>query len=194
MTIATLGVLAVVYGGTTVLLPQSQSVEANPANTPAPFVGDMLTLVASLLYGLYQVLYKRYIALPSDPESITDYRELADCVDNVVDEETAAVPRVDDTVYPPPFGLYSNLITATIGLCTLVVFWIPIPLLHYYQIESFRLPPNASTVVAIAGIAASGVVFNAGFMVGHSFSEPRSLFDLRDGSFDRYCWEFGVPL
>jgi len=46
-----------------------------------------------------------------------------------------------------------------------MVFWIPIPLLHHYQIESFRLPPNASTLTAIACIAASSVAYNAGFMV-----------------------------
>ena len=170
MTIATLGVLTVVYGGTTVLSPQLQLVEAHLSSVPAPFVGDMLTLVASVLYGLYQVLYKRYIALPFDAESpatSSHYRQLSDCVDDNVDEETTTILRVDNAIYPPPFGLHPNLITATIGLCTLLVFWIPIPLLHYYQMETFRLPPNASTVMAIAGIAASGVVFNAGFMVGH---------------------------
>lgn len=157
----------------------------------------MLTLVASVLYGLYQVLYKRYIALPPDldsPATSDHYRRLSDHVDNSVDGETAPVLPTDDIIYPPPFGLHPNLITATIGLCTLLVFWIPIPLLHYYQVETFRLPPNASTVMAIAGIAASGVVFNAGFMVGHSLVCILLPFDLKDEPFDRYYWEFGAPL
>ena len=169
--IATLGVLTVVYGGTTALSPRLQLVEANLSSAPAPFVGDMLTLVASVLYGLYQVLYKRYIALPFDPESTTEsghYQPLPERTNTTLDEETAAILRADDVVYPPPFGLHPNLITATIGLCTLLLFWIPIPLLHYYQIETFRLPPNGGTLLAIAGIAASGVVFNAGLMVWHS--------------------------
>lgn len=171
VTIATLGVLTVVYGGTTVSSRHSQFVEVSLSTTPAPFVGDMLGLVASVLYGLYQVLYKRYIALPSDPEFLATsghYRPVSDCVDNTAEGEDAAILGVENIVYPPPFGLHSNLITAAIGLCTLLVFWIPIPLLHYYQVETFRLPQNASTVIAIAGIAASGVVYNAGFMVGHS--------------------------
>ncbi|KAI9572985.1 hypothetical protein HD554DRAFT_2202791 [Boletus coccyginus] len=166
--VATLGVLTVVYGGTSALSPNSQFVEVNPSTTSAPFVGDMLTLVASVLYGLYQVFYKKYIALPSDPESTAEpgrYRSLPVGANSTVDEESASILRADDIVYPPPFGLHANLITATIGLCTLLVFWIPIPILHYYQIETFRLPPNGSTVMAIAGIAASGVVFNAGFMI-----------------------------
>lgn len=169
--IATFGVLTVVYGGTTSVSSNLQLAEANLSSTPAPFVGDMLTLVASVLYGLYQVLYKRHVALPSDPELTAEsghYRSLPNSANNTVDEETAVILRADDIVYPPPFGLHANLITATIGLCTLLVFWIPIPLLHYYQIETFRLPPNGSTVMAIVGIAASGVVFNAGFMVWDS--------------------------
>lgn len=185
-----------VYGGTTVLSSHSNIFETTLADTPAPFIGDMLTLVASLLYGLYQVVYKKYIALPSAAELTNEsgrYRQLPDCADDTIDGEIAAVLRADDIVYPPPFGLHSNLITATIGLCSLVVFWIPIPLLHYYQIETFRLPPNASTVMVIAGIAASGVVFNSGFMVGYNLSEP-CVSDLRDELFNRYCWEFGVPL
>ncbi|KAF8140280.1 hypothetical protein EV363DRAFT_1426700 [Boletus edulis] len=153
--IATLGVLTV-------------SAEADPSSTSAPLTGDMLTLVASVLYGLYQVLYKRYIALPTNPELTAEsgcYRPLPDHTNNTLDDETVAVLRADDIVYPPPFGLHPNLITATIGLCTLLVFWIPIPFLHYYQIETFRLPTSGSTLLAIATIATSGVVFNAGLMI-----------------------------
>ncbi|KAG9314341.1 hypothetical protein JVU11DRAFT_5133 [Chiua virens] len=180
VTFATLGVLAVVYGGTTALSPPNSRLnKADVSSISTPFVGDMLTLVASVLYALYQVLYKKYLALPSDPELVGEsghYRRLSDAADNIVDEDSAAIPRTDATIYPPPFGLYSNLVTATIGLCTLLVFWIPIPFLHFYGIEDFRIPPNASAIAAIAVIAASGVVFNAGFMVWHIIlSAPGSL-------------------
>lgn len=164
----------------------------------------MLTLVASVLYGFYQVFYKRYIALPSEsdltPESAR-YRQLPDrpsAAATEADEETAIIPRVDDIVYPPPLGLYSNLVTSAIGLCTLLVFWIPIPLLHYYQIESFRLPPNTSTLTAIACIAVSSVAYNAGIMVGPTFSALTVSLKDSDrltgitGSLGSYCdvgWE-----
>lgn len=185
VTVATLGVLVVVYGGTAAISPD---LEANPSNThsPAPFVGDVLTLVASLLYGLYQVLYKIYIALPSEPELAAtsgDYSRLPDGVDNSINEESL---DTKDIIYPPPFGLHPNLITTMIGLCTLLVFWIPIPFLHYFQIEVFRLPPSASTVMAIAGIAVSGVVFNAGSMVGKVSSVPLP-FEPQGRTFNRYC-------
>ena len=167
--IATLGVLTVVYGGTA-LSPHLQLVEASLSSAPSPFIGNLLTLVASVLYGLYQVLYKRYIALSSDPESTADsghYQPLPDRANVTLDDEVAIL-RTNEIIYPPPFGLHPNLITATIGLCTLLVFWIPIPFLHYHKIETFRLPPNGSTLLAIAGIAVSGVVFNAGIMVCQS--------------------------
>ncbi|KIJ68474.1 hypothetical protein HYDPIDRAFT_82755 [Hydnomerulius pinastri MD-312] len=167
--LATLGVITVVYGGTTASSPDPESATVTMSSAPAPFIGDMLTLVASLGYGLYQVVYKKYIALPSDPELTSEsahYHRLSASLENPVDEELLARPLVtEDAVYPPPFGLHPNLITASIGLCTLFVFWIPIPILHYYGIEEFRLPSNAATFTAIAGIAASGVIFNAGFMI-----------------------------
>ncbi|KAF9237341.1 hypothetical protein BU15DRAFT_76057 [Melanogaster broomeanus] len=165
VSMATLGVLTVVYGGTT-SSPGPESYNANLISASGPFIGDMLTLVASVGYGFYQVLYKKYVALPTDPELASEsvpYRRLSSSADN--EEVSAPAIAKDNLIYPPPFGLHPNLITASIGLCTLLVFWIPIPILHYYQIEEFRLPPNLTVVTAIAGIAASGVVFNAGFMI-----------------------------
>ncbi|KIK96263.1 hypothetical protein PAXRUDRAFT_826138 [Paxillus rubicundulus Ve08.2h10] len=169
VSLATLGVVTVVYGGSIGSSSDPEPFKENLTNTSTPFVGDMLTLVASLVYGLYQVLYKKYIALSSNPVLNSDsahYRQLSTSIDNIADEEPSACAVVaDNMVYPPPFGLHPNLITTSIGLCTLFVFWIPIPILHYYQIEEFRLPPNAVTAIAIAGIATSGVVFSAGYMV-----------------------------
>ncbi|KDR84970.1 hypothetical protein GALMADRAFT_233487 [Galerina marginata CBS 339.88] len=168
--LATLGTIAVVYGGTT--SPTEKKPATNGTSTTAsfsfkpsaPLLGNLLTLVASFGYGLYQVLYKIYAALPSDPEVASDivYEQIPDEDDNVnlplsIDPESA--------VYPPPFGLHPNLLTSLLGFSTLVILWIPIPFLHWSGAEVFRLPPNFLTVMAISGIAFSGVVFNAGFMV-----------------------------
>lgn len=62
------------------------------------------------------------------------------------------------------FLLYSNLLTSLIGLATLVLFWIPIPILHYLGWEQFEAPPS-NTWLPIFGIVLSGVCFNAGFMI-----------------------------
>jgi hypothetical protein len=62
------------------------------------------------------------------------------------------------------FLLYSNLITSLIGLTTLLLFWIPIPILHFVGWEDFQAPPR-ETWLLIVGIVLSGVCFNAGFMI-----------------------------
>ncbi|KAG5639228.1 hypothetical protein H0H81_005302 [Sphagnurus paluster] len=132
----------------------------------APLMGDLLTLVASIGYGLYQVLYKKYAVLSTDLEISSEgfYDHIPvddpphyDATPNAIDHRA--------TVHPSPFGLHANLLTTCMGLSTFALLWIPLPFLHYYGIETFRLPPNITTILAIAGIALSGVVFNAGFMV-----------------------------
>ncbi|KAG6336675.1 hypothetical protein ID866_2422 [Astraeus odoratus] len=166
--LATLGVVTVVYGGTTAPTPGADSISTSSVYKPSPFVGDMLTLAAALTYAFYQVIYKKYIALPTDPELTADsihYRRLSSGDNSAEEEIPTPVLLKDEMVYPPPFGLHPNLVTTSIGICTLLVLWIPIPILHYYHLEEFRLPASRDVLMAIAGIAASGVLFNAGFMV-----------------------------
>ncbi|KIK28563.1 hypothetical protein PISMIDRAFT_27567 [Pisolithus microcarpus 441] len=165
--LATLGVMTVVYGGTKASPPGPESATKSIAHQPAPFVGDILTLVASLVYAFYQVVYKKYIALPTDPDLTSqsaNYQGLYSA-DDADDENQTPASLKDEIVYPPPFGLHPNLIITSIGMCTLLVFWMPIPFLHYYGLEEFRLPTRVDTLMAIAGIAASAVVFNAGTMI-----------------------------
>jgi len=165
--LATLGVMTIVYGGTAASPPSTEPVQTSAVHIASPFVGDMLVLIASVGYALYQVIYKKYVALPTDSELSLEpshYRSII-TADDVVDEEFPAPLLKGGIVYPPPFGLHPNLITTAIGICTLLVLWIPIPILHYYRLEVFRLPTSADVSIAIAGIAASGVIFNAGFMV-----------------------------
>jgi hypothetical protein len=167
--VATFGVMAVVYGDAG--LPQSRPDHGKafePASESvkptAPIVGDLLTLCASVGYGLYQVLYKRYVALPQDQEfeSGGAYAPLPDS-----DGTSASEGRkgVDDLAYPPPFGLHSNLLISGMGLMTLFSLWIMLPVVHYSGYERFRLPDNLITVLSIAGIATSGIVFNVGLLV-----------------------------
>jgi drug/metabolite transporter (DMT)-like permease len=164
-----------------------------------PLVGNLLTLVASFGYGLYQVLYKIYAALPSDPEVASDpmYEQIPS---DVEDEATADTTQIDpaEAVYPPPFGFHPNLLTSLLGFMTLILLWIPIPFLHWSGAEVFRAPPNALTVFSIAGIALSGVVFNAGFMVNVSneyIPTPRIVDIIFAGPFGslgpnhRVCWK-----
>ena len=169
--IATVGTFTVVYGGATSGEPPSTDdgltttdISLKPT---APFLGNLLTLIASFGYGLYQVLYTIYAALPSDLEVAPDpmYERIPD--DDDEDETPAGATHIEsaEAVYPPPFGLHPNLLTSSLGFMTLVTLWIPIPFLHWSGAEVFRVPPNALTVLSIAGIALSSVVYNAGLMV-----------------------------
>ncbi|KAG0708838.1 hypothetical protein DFH29DRAFT_889286 [Suillus ampliporus] len=169
--LATAGVLTVVYGGSTpsgTTTPVTHGMTV--AQTPAPFFGDVLTLVASVIYGLYQVLYKKYAALPLELELAVDsvhYAHIPSSAEQVVGEEIVSPPLIasDEVVHSIPFGLHPNFLTASIGACTFLVLWIPLPVLHYCGIEKFALPSNMATSAAIAGICATGVIFNAGFMI-----------------------------
>ncbi|KAF9015142.1 hypothetical protein BDQ17DRAFT_1385929 [Cyathus striatus] len=173
VSLATLGVIAVVYGGSTTShdhepIQESISVNVVPKFQPsAPLVGNLLTLIASVGYGLYLVLYKIYAALPSDPELASD--DLYERVFANDDYEDVAYDSLsshtEETTVAPPFGLHPNLLTSFIGLCTLVVLWIPLPILDYFEVEIFRLPADMTTVFAISGIVFTGVISNAGFMV-----------------------------
>ena len=176
----------VVYGGATSEKPPSTdhdltttSISSKPT---APLVGNLLTLVASFGYGLYQVLYKAYAALPSDPEVASDpmYEQIPG---DAEDEATADGTYIDpaEAVYPPPFGFHPNLLTSLLGFATLILMWIPIPFLHWSGVEVFRAPPNALTVLSIVGISFGGLGFNAGLMVNVSnehISTPLRLLTL----------------
>ncbi|KAH9964298.1 hypothetical protein BC827DRAFT_68977 [Russula dissimulans] len=182
--VATFGVLAVVYGDTVRQAdahPADHRDESTTAKTSesagpqAPLVGDLLTLCASVGYGLYQVMYKRHAALPSGPDYDTGggggaYVPLPGSSDGIPASELSEDDlKIDDLMYPPPFGLHPNLLACGIGLMTLLTLWIMLPVLHYTGYERFRLPDSPTTLFSIGGIATSGLVFNAGLMVIISF-------------------------
>ncbi|KAJ3499872.1 hypothetical protein NMY22_g19465 [Coprinellus aureogranulatus] len=172
-----LGRVAVVYGGASQSEGPNESHHGSTVDTymkpTAPLLGNLLTLVASFGYGLYQVLYKIYAALPTDPEVTSDalYQSVSPAEDNDSDESeplarsSPSSPSSEEALYPPPFGLHPNLLTSLIGVTTFFLLGLIIPVLHMTGVEPFALPPNLKTAASIAGIALGGMVFNAGFMV-----------------------------
>lgn len=175
--LATFGVIVVVYGGSTAGQSEADADSSDDSTTvkapkaTSPLLGDLLTLAASVLYGLYQVLYKKYVALPAQPEPISDglYERVSSNPEDgagAADEEVHVYDR-EDVVYPP-FGLYPNLLTSLIGVLTFAFLWIPIPILSWYGAEPFSFPANWATLSTVIGIALSGMLFNAGFMVRKS--------------------------
>ncbi|KAI5898240.1 uncharacterized protein SCHCODRAFT_02744507 [Schizophyllum commune H4-8] len=164
--LATAGVMVVVYGG--MKTEDGSGVTARSPRPSRALVGDVLTLLAALVQGLYQVMYKRYAALPNDPElqEDEDYERLSEEDPDTRSETSRIIPVPDDDiVHPPPFGLHPTFLTSLVGLATGTVLWIAFPILDYLDMEPFKLPPNSRVAFGIAGIALSGVVFNSGFMI-----------------------------
>lgn len=187
--LATLGAAAVVYGG-------SDAPDASAASTAAAksaLIGDVLTLCASVIYGVYQVLYKLYAALPTDPDHFDTvtvgpgYEPIASSSEEPAEID---VPDKPAAVYPPPFGLYANTLTSAIGVFTALLLWVPIPILHYLDIEKFRLPSDITTVMVIGAISLSGVIFNAGLMVRRRVHRVECVLI---GFLRRFFWACGDP-
>jgi drug/metabolite transporter (DMT)-like permease len=169
--------MAVVYGDArvsdAVRVPGPDAPTSNDSVKPkAPLLGDLLTLCASVGYGMYQVMYKRRAAISSDPEFVPggEYLPLPDSANPVASGLSEGCnAELDDLVYPPPFGLHPNLIACGIGLMTFFTLWILLPIVHYSGYERFRLPDSPSVILSIAGIACTGLVFNSGLLVRQQF-------------------------
>lgn len=48
-----------------------------------------------------------------------------------------------------PLALHANFLTSLIGAATLLLFWIPIPLLHWTGLEEFELPYGNFMLLAV---------------------------------------------
>lgn len=205
--LATIGVMFDVYGGSTSSseLPGADTLDSRRKGPTAPLLGDLLTLVASISYALYQVLYKRYAALPNKSEEGNEdnsttqfaYESLSEASDSeAASPVSRRRPSLDeDETEKLPFGFYANCLTSCMGISTILSLGIGFPVLHWLSIERFALPPDGTTFWCIVGIAAAGVVFNSCFMVSihvdvfsyhfECFSDPLGPM----GPHPYICWE-----
>lgn len=179
--LACVGVLFVVYGGQSAAsdpAPSSYASLTRPnitSSDSAPLIGDILTLIASIGYAAYQVLYKRFVSLPSDPdESISapspprspGYEPILTYDDaSLLSSRTSRTHSSASDGSTLPFGLYPNLLTTAIGVTTFMTLWPVLVFLHWTGVEKFILPADGRTWASIAGIALGGVTFNSGYMV-----------------------------
>ena len=103
-------------------------------------IGNLIIGVGSVLYGLYEVLYKK-LACP--PEGTSPGRGM----------------------------IFANTVGSMIGLFTLCVLWIPLPILHYSGLEPFELPRGrAAGLLAISTL--SNAIFSGSFLVLMSLTSP----------------------
>lgn len=141
VSIAIMGVLVVAYGDTG---GDGGDADARSGGKQpgagSRFVGNLVIGVGSVLYGLYEVLYKRY-ACP--PEGVSPGR---------------------GTIFANTFG-------ACIGLFTLTVLWIPLPILHMLNIEKFELPEASTGWLVLVAVLANAT-FSGSFLVLISLTSP----------------------
>lgn len=87
-------------------------------------LGNLIIGIGSVLYGLYEVLYKKY-ACPPDGTS------------------------------PGRGMIFAMTFGSLIGCFTLFVLWIPLPILHFANIEPFELPPPRTAWVLLISVLAN---------------------------------------
>jgi drug/metabolite transporter (DMT)-like permease len=111
---------------------------SGPANNQ--LLGNIIIGIGSVLYGLYEVLYKK-LACP--PEGTSPGRGM----------------------------IFANTFGSMIGLFTLTVLWIPLPILHVMGIERFELPRGkAAGLLTISTL--SNAIFSGSFLVLMSLTSP----------------------
>jgi len=133
--IAIAGVLIVAYGdgaGSSASVP-------DPSITRR-FFGNIIIGFGSVLYGLYEVLYKRFACPP-------------------------------DGVSPGRGTIFANAFGSLIGAFTLLVLWIPIPILHLTGIEPFVLPTGRTAFLLLISVIANAT-FAGSFLVLISLTSP----------------------
>lgn len=145
--VAIVGVLVVAYGDSSPSKHGSKS-GGGAGGPSAPdkddasnrALGNIIIGVGSVLYGFYEVLYKR-VACP--PEGCSPGRGM----------------------------IFANTFGTMIGLFTLTVLWIPIPILHITGIEPFALPRGEAAWMLFISVLANAT-FSGSFLVLISLTSP----------------------
>ena len=129
--VSILGVFIIAYGD------RGDSVDIDAGRRA---LGNIIISVGAVLYGLYEVLYKKY-----------------GCPPNAYD--------------PNQSILFANAIATGLGLFTLLVMWIPIPILHFLEWERFEIPPRTAVLALIVSVA-SNFVYSSCLLAMISLTSP----------------------
>ena len=147
--IAIFGVLVVSYGGESTAKHGNKSGggaggphhdDSHAEDAAKRVLGNVIMAAGSVLYGLYEVLYKR-VACPPDECS------------------------------PGRGMIFANTFGSMIGAFTLLVLWIPLPILHYLGIETFQLPRGEQAWMLAISVLANAV-FSGSFLILISLTSP----------------------
>jgi len=157
------------------VLPQHNDHEVDeiPLTTSSMLSDDTSDPTRSPRTHLYPVLRNPESHRPGGPSRKTSRSPLLDGAPSPRPSVEVSVPQPSNSYSrdePPvlPTALHSNFITSCIGFATLVMLCIPIPLLHWTQVETFRWPGSqggdASTIwYALVIVAACGAIYVSSF-------------------------------
>lgn len=129
--VAILGVMIVAYG---------DGVGGQGSEGTNRLLGNLVIGVGSVLYGFYEVLYKKLLC---PPEATSPGRSV----------------------------IFANAVGSGIGVFTLSVLWVPLPILHWTGIEPFELPRGETAYMMGISIL-SNVGFSGAFLVLMSLTSP----------------------
>ncbi|KAG8903621.1 hypothetical protein FRC01_009064, partial [Tulasnella sp. 417] len=172
---ATVGVAAVVYGGSSqtqeISSPSKSSNEpTSSATSNSVLIGDTLALLSALATAAWAVWYDRSIALPEDERSRPPSPQPSDNIDGAhaeyqplrTDDELTRLTGTSNPAYSLPFGLHANFFSWTIGMITFFVFWIPLVLINILKLgPPVELPPNPKVWLGVTFIAVMSMTFNS---------------------------------
>jgi drug/metabolite transporter (DMT)-like permease len=146
--VAILGVLTVAYGDQGGSAKHGSKSGGGAGGPHAPdaeeadnrLLGNIVIGIGSVLYGFYEVLYKRVACPP-------------------------------DGIAPDRGVIFANLFGTLIGMFTLTVLWIPLPILHFLGWEIFELPTGEAAWMLLISVFANAT-FSGSFLVLISLTSP----------------------
>jgi drug/metabolite transporter (DMT)-like permease len=137
--VAIIGVLIVAYGDR----GDKSTTDGEAKNEgQARLLGNIIIGIGSVLYGLYEVLYKRF-ACP--PEGTSAGRSM----------------------------IFANTFGSLIGSFTLLVLWIPLPILHVLGLEEFRWPTGEAAWMLMISVLANASKLTPNYTGPPASSAPR---------------------
>lgn len=124
--VAIVGVLVVAYGGETDANKNTPDGTVGKGKEDAEhrLLGNIVIGIGSVLYGLYEVLYKRFACPP---------------------EGTSAGRST----------IFANTYGSLMGAFTLLVLWVPLPILHLLRIETFEWPSHQVIFLLVVSVVAN---------------------------------------
>jgi drug/metabolite transporter (DMT)-like permease len=135
--VAVVGVMVVAYGDSK---PGNHDNVKPDHSGGSRFLGNLIIGAGSVLYGLYEVLYKRW-ACP--PEGVSAGRGM----------------------------IFANAFGSCIGMFTLTVLWVPLPILHILGWETFELPTGETAWYLWVSVVMNAT-FAGSFLVLISLTSP----------------------